>query len=48
VWAYSSLDQRTKVRSEAQQSGIWPPAGGEYLVTQENKILLPAAFSPLQ
>jgi hypothetical protein len=37
-----------KVRSEALQAGIWPPAGGEHLVTQENKILLPAAFSPLQ
>jgi hypothetical protein len=48
VWAYSSLDQRTKVRSEALQSGTWPPPGGENFVTQENKILLPAAFSPLQ
>jgi hypothetical protein len=48
LWAYSSLDQRMKVRAEALQSGIWPPRGGEQLVTQENKILLPAAFSPLQ
>jgi len=48
VWAYSSLDQRMNVRAEALQSGTWPPAGGEHLVTQENKILMPAAFSPLQ
>jgi hypothetical protein len=48
VWAYESLDQRMKLRAEAIAAGIWPPAGGEYLVTQENKILLPAAFSPLR
>jgi NIPSNAP len=49
IWAYSSLDQRAKVRSEAVATGIWPPPGGrDRLISQENKILLPAAFSPLQ
>jgi len=49
IWAYSSLDQRTKVREEARQKGVWPPPGGpDRLITQENKILLPASFSPLQ
>ncbi len=49
IWAYSSLDQRAKVRAEAVASGIWPPPGGrDRLLTQKNKILLPAAFSPLQ
>lgn len=48
VWAYESLDQRMKVRAEAIAAGIWPPAGGEQLVTQENKIVQPAAFSPLR
>ena len=49
VWAYPSLDQRAKVRAEAVEKGIWPPpGGGDRLLTQENKILLPAAFSPLQ
>ena len=49
VWAYSSLDQRTQVRAEAVKKGVWPPPGGpDRLLTQENKILLPAAFSPLQ
>ena len=49
VWAYPSLDQRAKVRAEAVQKGVWPPPGGrERLLTQENKILLPSAFSPLQ
>jgi len=49
IWAYSSLDQRTKVRDEARQKGVWPPpGGGDRLISQKNKILLPAAFSPLQ
>lgn len=49
IWAYSSLDQRAQVRDEARQKGVWPPPGGpDRLLTQENKILLPAAFSPLQ
>ncbi len=49
IWAYSSLDQRARIRGEAVQSGVWPPPGGrDRLLTQKNKILLPAAFSPLQ
>ena len=49
IWAYSSLDQRAQVRAEAVKKGVWPPpGGGDRLLTQENKILLPAAFSPLQ
>jgi hypothetical protein len=49
IWAYPSLDQRARIRGEAVQSGVWPPPGGrDRLLTQENKILLPAAFSPLQ
>src|SRR5438309_1934058 len=49
VWAYSSLDARARLRDEARQKGVWPPpGGGDRLLTQENKILLPAAFSPLQ
>lgn len=49
IWAYGSLDQRAKVRAEANATGVWPPPGGrDRLLTQENKILLPSAFSPLQ
>jgi hypothetical protein len=49
LWAYSSLEQRLQVREEARRQGAWPPpgsAGG--VLAQENKILLPADFSPLQ
>jgi hypothetical protein len=49
VWAYASLDQRAQVREEARKKGVGPPPGSaDRLLTQENKILLPAAFSPLQ
>ena len=49
IWAYSSMDNRMQVRDEARKKGVWPPpGGGDRLLTQENKILLPSAFSPLQ
>jgi hypothetical protein len=49
IWAYSSLDQRAAIRAQSVQKGVWPPPGGaERLLTQENKIMLPAAFSPMQ
>jgi NIPSNAP len=49
IWAYSGLDQRAKVRAEAVAIGAWPPpGGGGRLLSQDNKILLPSAFSPLQ
>jgi hypothetical protein len=49
VWAYGSLDQRAAIRAKARDTGVWPPpGGGDATLTQANKILLPAAFSPLQ
>lgn len=49
IWAYTSLEQRAAVRAKAVQLGVWPPPGGaQHLLTQANKIVMPAAFSPLQ
>ena len=50
IWAYESLQHRAEVRQKAVDTGIWPPKGAPHgtLVQQENKILLPAPFSPLQ
>lgn len=48
IWAYRSLEERARIRQEAQARGIWPPPGGVAPLKQENKILLPASFSPLQ
>jgi hypothetical protein len=56
IWPYPSLDERWALRNKIRDAGVWPPsvvakkAGlPEYhLVMQENKILMPSAFSPLQ
>jgi NIPSNAP len=49
IWPYPSLDERARIRRHAVQSGAWPPPGGpEALLAQENKILVPVSFSPLQ
>jgi NIPSNAP len=49
IWAYPSLDQRTQIREEARKKGVWPPpGGGDRLISQQNKIVLPASWSPLQ
>ena len=49
IWAYPSLDQRMQIRDEARKKGVWPPPGGaDRLISQQTKIVLPAAFSPLQ
>lgn len=49
IWPYKSLDERMEIRKKAVDENIWPPAGArENLMTQENKIMLPASFSPMQ
>ena len=49
IWPYQSLQQRSDVRNRAVAMGVWPPKGSRaFSLRQENKILLPASFSPLQ
>lgn len=50
IWAYESLDQRAAIRAEAAKKKIWPPQPMPpgTIISQENKIMLPAEFSPLQ
>ena len=54
IWPYPTLDARVDARTRAQAAGVWPPSAKKHglpeyeLVEQENKILMPAAFSPLQ
>jgi hypothetical protein len=56
IWPYQSLNQRMEVRDKSFATGLWPPSKkdikeggtGYGLVTQENKILMPSSFSPLQ
>ena len=48
LWPYPDLAARTRTRDEATRTGLWPPKTTEFLLTMENMILLPAAFSPIQ
>lgn len=48
VWTYPSLDERARLRKEALTLPNWPPATREWRVSEENKILIPAAFSPIR
>jgi hypothetical protein len=49
IWPYESLEHRREVRGKAQAEKIWPPPGGAgSLVTQDNKIVFAAPFSPIQ
>ncbi len=49
IWAYKSMDQRLAVREQGRKAGIWPPpGGGDELIAQSSKIVMPSAFSPLQ
>ncbi len=50
IWAYPSLDARSKTRADAVAQGIWPPKGGPaHLTTQMvSTIALPTAVSPLK
>lgn len=48
VWAYKDLNERDRVRAESRKEGRWPAQTGVRPLRQENKILIPAAFSPLQ
>ena len=47
VWPYKDLEERNKIRTEASASPHWPPPTREFLVRQENKICIPASFSPM-
>jgi hypothetical protein len=48
IWAYKDLNERARIRAEAQKLANWPPKTREFMISQQNKILLPAAFSPLR
>lgn len=46
VWPYRDFAERERIGNEARKSGQWPPKVREFILTQENKILQPAPFSP--
>jgi hypothetical protein len=48
TWAYKDLNERARVRAESRTAGTWPPQTGVRPIRQENKILVPAPFSPVR
>lgn len=50
IWAYPTLDARTKARADAVALGIWPPKGGPAHLTTAmvSTIAMPTAVSPLK
>ena len=47
IWPYQSLEHRAEVRAKARENPNWPPPTGEFLLSEENKLLEPSAFSPM-
>ena len=47
IWPYKDLEERNRIRAEAVANEHCPPHTREILVKQENKVLIPAAFSPM-
>jgi hypothetical protein len=48
IWAYKDLAERDRVRAQSRVGGTWPPQSGVRPIRQENKLLIPAAFSPVR
>ena len=47
IWPYADLAERARIREESRKLSTWPPKIREFLVSQQNKILIPASFSPM-
>lgn len=52
IWAYKDFNHRFETRIKARTVGVWPPKvdpnASFHYSTQENKLMLPASFSPMQ
>jgi hypothetical protein len=49
TWVYRDLNERARVREEFRRpGGAWPAQTGVRPVRQENKLMIPAAFSPVE
>ena len=47
IWPYASLAERDRIRAESRKLDAWPPKTREFLISQQNKIMAPASFSPM-
>ena len=47
IWPYENMAERTRIRAEASKLSNWPAPTSEFMLKQENAIVVPAPFSPL-
>ena len=47
VWAYKDAGERERLRAESMKIPGWPPQTREFMLKQENALMIPASFSPL-
>ena len=49
VWPYKNSVERDRIRAASRAPGrAWPPQSGVRPLRQENKLLIPASFSPVR
>jgi hypothetical protein len=49
TWVYTDLNEATRVREASRQAGgAWPAQTRVRPIRQTNKLLIPAAFSPVR
>ena len=49
TWVYKDLGERERIRAASRAPGrAWPPQAGVRPIRQENKLLIPASFSPVR
>jgi NIPSNAP len=49
TWVYKNLGERARIREESRRPGTgWPAQSGVRPIRQENKLLIPTAFSPVR
>jgi NIPSNAP len=46
VWTYDNFEQRMAIRAEAIKTRVWPPKIGEFVLSMQSEVFLPAPFSP--
>jgi len=47
VWPYKDAGERERIRAEAMKVPGWPPETKEFMLKQENSLMIPASCSPL-
>ncbi|MFC1492184.1 NIPSNAP family protein [Nitrospinota bacterium] len=48
VWPYADLNERDRVRAEQGKIPGWPPKTCQWMVSQENRLVVSAPCSPMR